>query len=168
MFAAREKSCSNEKTNWFHNKKLRISVIPHEILWSRQAQRYISGMYSVCNFVPWIQGDDNASSRCGLRSKWNVSYVLMFTPLFYRHGLRSLSAHCYRLTILGWPLLCALYGTGTPVMWRHISTGVRVMWVVIICTTCSNTLKLCILPTECICVFRMVLTINSDCFPKQH
>jgi hypothetical protein len=24
------------------------------------------------------------------------------------------------------------------------------------------------LPTECICVFRMVLTINSDCFPKQH
>jgi hypothetical protein len=21
---------------------------------------------------------------------------------------------------------------------------------------------------ECICVFRMVLTINSDCFPKQH
>jgi hypothetical protein len=23
------------------------------------------------------------------------------------------------------------------------------------------------LPTECICVFRMVLTINSDCFPQQ-
>jgi hypothetical protein len=22
--------------------------------------------------------------------------------------------------------------------------------------------------TECVCVFRMVLTINSDCFPKQH
>jgi hypothetical protein len=31
-----------------------------------------------------------------------------------------------------------------------------------------NTLKLCILSTHCICVFRMVLTINSDCFPKQH
>jgi hypothetical protein len=31
-----------------------------------------------------------------------------------------------------------------------------------------NTLKLCILPTQCICVFRMVLTINSNCFPKQH
>jgi hypothetical protein len=28
--------------------------------------------------------------------------------------------------------------------------------------------KLYILPTQCICVFRMVLTINSDCFPKQH
>jgi hypothetical protein len=27
---------------------------------------------------------------------------------------------------------------------------------------------LCILPTQCVCVFRMVLTINSDCFPKQH
>jgi hypothetical protein len=29
-------------------------------------------------------------------------------------------------------------------------------------------LKPCILPTECVCVFRVVLTINSDCFPKQH
>jgi hypothetical protein len=28
--------------------------------------------------------------------------------------------------------------------------------------------KLHILPTECIYVFRMVLTINSNCFPKQH
>jgi hypothetical protein len=35
-------------------------------------------------------------------------------------------------------------------------------------TVCLNTLKLCILPTQCICVFRMVLKINSDCFPKQH
>jgi hypothetical protein len=40
--------------------------------------------------------------------------------------------------------------------------------VVIICTTCFNTPKLCIMPTQCISVFRMVLTINSDCFPKQH
>jgi hypothetical protein len=31
-----------------------------------------------------------------------------------------------------------------------------------------NILEHCILPTEYICVFRMVLTINSDCFPKQH
>jgi hypothetical protein len=28
--------------------------------------------------------------------------------------------------------------------------------------------KLYILPTLCICVCRMVLTINNDCFPKQH
>jgi hypothetical protein len=35
-------------------------------------------------------------------------------------------------------------------------------------TTRFNTLKLCILPTQSICVFRMVLTINSDSFPKQH
>jgi hypothetical protein len=33
--------------------------------------------------------------------------------------------------------------------------------------TCFNIIILCILPTECICVFRMVLTINSDCFHKQ-
>jgi hypothetical protein len=33
--------------------------------------------------------------------------------------------------------------------------------------TCSNTPKLYILPTRCICAFRLVLTINSNCFPKQ-
>jgi hypothetical protein len=25
-----------------------------------------------------------------------------------------------------------------------------------------------ILSTQCTCLFRMVLTVNSDCFPKQH
>jgi hypothetical protein len=40
--------------------------------------------------------------------------------------------------------------------------------VATICITCFNILELCILPTECVCVFRVVLTINSDCFPKQH
>jgi hypothetical protein len=35
-------------------------------------------------------------------------------------------------------------------------------------TTCFNVLKLCILPIEPVYVFRMVLTINRDCFPKQH
>jgi hypothetical protein len=32
-------------------------------------------------------------------------------------------------------------------------------------TTCFNTPKLCILPTECVCVFYMILTVNSDFFP---
>jgi hypothetical protein len=27
--------------------------------------------------------------------------------------------------------------------------------------------KLCVLPIECISVFGMILTVNSDCFPKQ-
>jgi hypothetical protein len=40
--------------------------------------------------------------------------------------------------------------------------------VVSIRTTCFNIPPLCILPTQCICVFRMVLTINRDCFPKHH
>jgi hypothetical protein len=35
----------------------------------------------------------------------------------------------------------------------------------ILSTTCFSIQKL---PTEHICVFRMVPTINSDCFPKQH
>jgi hypothetical protein len=39
--------------------------------------------------------------------------------------------------------------------------------VVTICATFYNIQKLCILPTQCIYVFRMVLTVNSDCFPKQ-
>jgi hypothetical protein len=34
--------------------------------------------------------------------------------------------------------------------------------MVIMYTTWSNILKLYILPTECITIFRMVLTINSD------
>jgi hypothetical protein len=37
-----------------------------------------------------------------------------------------------------------------------------------ICTTCLNIKENCILPTQCICVFRMILTINSDYFPNQH
>jgi hypothetical protein len=39
--------------------------------------------------------------------------------------------------------------------------------VVTICTTRLNTPKLCILPTQCICVFRMVLTVNCDYFCMQ-
>jgi hypothetical protein len=39
---------------------------------------------------------------------------------------------------------------------------------VIVCTACFNILKLYILPTECVVVFHMVLTINSEFFPKQH
>jgi hypothetical protein len=37
-----------------------------------------------------------------------------------------------------------------------------------ICTARFNILKLRILPTQCIYVFRVILTINSDYFPKQH
>jgi hypothetical protein len=36
------------------------------------------------------------------------------------------------------------------------------------CTNRFNTLKLYILPTECICVFRMVLAVSNDCFRKQN
>jgi hypothetical protein len=39
--------------------------------------------------------------------------------------------------------------------------------VVTIYTACFNTQTLCILPTQCICVFRMAITTNSDTFPKQ-
>jgi hypothetical protein len=44
------------------------------------------------------------------------------------------------------------------------------LWIpaVAIYTTCFNILKLCILPTECICVFYMVFEMKRDCFPEQH
>jgi hypothetical protein len=47
-------------------------------------------------------------------------------------------------------------------------SSVKFNQVVTICTTYFNTLKLCILPTHRICVFRMILTTKSDYFPKQH
>jgi hypothetical protein len=37
-----------------------------------------------------------------------------------------------------------------------------------VCTICYNAQKLCILPTECIYVFHIVLSIISDYFPKRH
>jgi hypothetical protein len=40
--------------------------------------------------------------------------------------------------------------------------------VITIYTTHFNILKLCILPTQCICVFHVVLTINIGYFSKQH
>jgi hypothetical protein len=40
--------------------------------------------------------------------------------------------------------------------------------MIIIYTTRFNILKLCIVLTQCICVFHVILTVNSDCFPKQH
>jgi hypothetical protein len=40
--------------------------------------------------------------------------------------------------------------------------------LVTLCTTCINNKLFCILPTEHIYGFRMVLRINNDYFPKQH
>jgi hypothetical protein len=40
--------------------------------------------------------------------------------------------------------------------------------VITIYTTRFNILKLYILPTQCICVFHVVLTVNIGYFPKQH
>jgi hypothetical protein len=54
------------------------------------------------------------------------------------------------------------------ILFRRNSAFKGLIAVDTIYTTFFNTLKLRILPTQCIFVFRMVLTINSDCFPKQH
>jgi hypothetical protein len=40
--------------------------------------------------------------------------------------------------------------------------------LVTMCTTCFKIKILFILPTECMYMFYVVLTINSNCFPKQH
>jgi hypothetical protein len=52
----------------------------------------------------------------------------------------------------------------THVWWYFILVLILLSAVVTIYTTSFNLLTLCILPTKCICMFRMVLTINSDCF----
>jgi hypothetical protein len=44
----------------------------------------------------------------------------------------------------------------------------RPHWETNKCVSCEVRTELCILPTQCICVFRMVLTINSNYLPKQH
>jgi hypothetical protein len=44
----------------------------------------------------------------------------------------------------------------------------KTQWSLTIRTTCFNILKLGILRIHCVCVFHMIPTINSDCFPKQH
>jgi hypothetical protein len=56
----------------------------------------------------------------------------------------------------------------------HFRLGTIYIWTTIMITpvkpstACFNILKLCILPTECVCVLCMALTINSDGIPKQH
>jgi hypothetical protein len=40
--------------------------------------------------------------------------------------------------------------------------------VITISTTCFNFRRCCILPTQCIYVFRVILTTSNDYFPKQH
>jgi hypothetical protein len=41
------------------------------------------------------------------------------------------------------------------------------LFIALISTIFFVIIKFCIVPAECICVLRMVLTINSDCFPKK-
>jgi hypothetical protein len=55
------------------------------------------------------------------------------------------------------------YGLPRPVTGIDFSSFNPLERVVIIFSTCFNTLQHRILRTWCICVFRMVLTVNSDC-----
>jgi hypothetical protein len=50
----------------------------------------------------------------------------------------------------------------------YVYTANKVRPVVTINTTCLNILKFCILPTQCIFMFHMILTRNSDIYPKQY
>jgi hypothetical protein len=56
---------------------------------------------------------------------------------------------------------------------RAVINRVPTFWVILPCSPLKldrrfGAVKLCIPSPECICVFRTVLTINSDCFPKQN
>ena len=52
---------------------------------------------------------------------------------------------------------------------RSVSLEVKLILLTTqVYTACFNMQELYILPTEYICVFRMVLTVNSDCFRRHH
>jgi hypothetical protein len=68
MFAGQDKSCSNEKINWIHNKKLPITVRPHETVWSR-TQNII---FLVCTVSVILYSGFQAT----LEPPRNVVYVL--------------------------------------------------------------------------------------------
>jgi hypothetical protein len=70
----------------------------------------------------------------------------------------------------GYVLNAARYPEEVAYSQNYLLLEVPTLWsrMIIIYTTRFNILKFCILPTQCICVSRMVLTINGDCFPKQH
>jgi hypothetical protein len=70
-----------------------------------------------------------------------------------------------------WATCGAISLLGKHVYWANTCSSIdfsNLNTVVYMCTTYFNTKKPFILPTQCIYVFRMVLTVNSDCFPKQH
>ena len=55
--------------------------------------------------------------------------------------------------------------------WRQINTKANpeVFWsaLVIICSNCFNINLICNLPTQCICMFCVIIRKNSSCFPTQ-
>jgi hypothetical protein len=87
-----------------------------------------------------------------LRGKWcSLSVMLLCFLLWYRNWDYCVENWSFTESLLTQRIFLILYNT-----------------VVTRCIARLNIQKLCILPTDCIYVLRIVLTINSDCFPKQY
>jgi hypothetical protein len=97
--------------------------------------------------------------------------ISSFPAEFRIHYLSNTSLELYRHTNI---LLEKYYSCSATQYILSIGTRMFIITlnfqspVATICTTCFNISKPCIIPTECIFVFRMVLTLNIDYFPKQH
>jgi hypothetical protein len=73
--------------------------------------------------------------------------------------------------VWSWPL-SSIWCRGHENMDLYIHSPIRLYVVVLNLLKHSgyymHMLEHCILPTQCVCVLHMVLTINSDCFQKRH
>jgi hypothetical protein len=52
--------------------------------------------------------------------------------------------------------------------WLVVGSNELLQIIVSLIHTIYTSLEHTLVSTQCICVFRMALTVNSDCFPKQH
>jgi hypothetical protein len=88
------------------------------------------------------------------RNVFPVRYKLSFYLLFRSHSvLNEIAVSRKSVTVTLFLLL-------------NLDTVTSKAVEVSICTTSSNKTEHCILLTQCVCVLRMVLTINSDCLER--
>ena len=125
--------------------------------------------------LPTVEGASylwNPATNCG-RSVISIflAIVVPISPPAYTHA-----AICVITSTLGakWPSVAAIppvtpiYNKTSNVVYHRNHDLTFCSPVVTKRTTNFNTKNVCILPTQCIYVFCMILTINSDHFHKQH
>jgi hypothetical protein len=154
---------------WHRNKgrKLTVSMLRTGCV-GKNRMRWLLGYWNSFGYVlrSFIASRCNNVPQCALNILRHADLAVRVPGLKRCTGFCSVTpGNCtYKFIIIGSTI------QNKTVFEVHTLSLIFKILVVSICTTCFNITctKLCIPPTECICVFRMVLTINSDCFPKQH